>query len=306
MRSYASWSDWSCTVRISVDDEALVGFAVAQTQTLMAEVAAAASRFDPDSELSRCNARSGTVTPVSPLLLELVQTALGAAEATGGAADPTVGAHLAALGYDADIRQVQARHGLRLVPDPTVRRPLPSWRSVRVDPELGLIGVPRGLALDLGATAKAWTADRAAALLHRQIGGPVLVEIGGDLAVVGADDDPFVLKVAERESDPGQNVDVRYGGLATSTTVVRTWRAEKDRLHHIIDPATGRPTRGLWRTATVWAPSAVEANTASTAAVVMSDRALPWLAAHAPAARLVDIDGYIHALADWPESESAA
>jgi thiamine biosynthesis lipoprotein len=306
MRSLASWSDWSCTVRIAVEEESLLGFAIAQTKTLMDEVADAASRFRPDSEVSRCNARAGTVTPVSPLLMELVRTALDAARETGGAADPTVGAHLVASGYDRDIRQVRSRNGLFVVSDDPHVRPLPSWSTVQVDPDLRLVGVPRGLALDLGATAKAWTADRAAALLHRQIGGPVMVEIGGDIAVAGADDDPFPVKVAEREADAGETVELAHGGMTTSSTLVRRWRSDQDEMHHIIDPATGRPSRGLWRTATVWAPSAVAANTASTAALVMSDRAIGWLAAHTPVARLVDLDGYVHRLAGWPVSEAAA
>jgi FAD:protein FMN transferase len=244
--------------------------------------------------------------PVSPLLVELVQTALDAAEETDGAADPTVGAHLAAIGYDADIRQVRTRRGMYVVPDSAAERPLPSWASVYLDTELGLVGVPRGLALDLGATAKAWTADRTATLLHRQIGGPVMVEIGGDIAVAGADDDPFPIKVAERESEVGETVELSHGGLTTSTTVVRTWQADRDQMHHIIDPSTGWPVRGLWRSATVWGTSAVAANTASTAALVMNDRALSWLATHAPVSRLIDLDGYVHRLAGWPGQAAAA
>lgn len=307
-----TWSDWSCTVRVSVRDERLIGMAVAQTQTLMLEVEQAASRFQADSEISRCNDRAGRVTPVSPLLVELVQTALDAAEDTRGAVDPTIGRHLVSLGYDADIdvvrgRSAQQTSGVAILADRRrTQLRAPNWRAVRVDHELGLVTVPAGLALDLGATAKAWTADRAATLLHHQVGGPVLVEIGGDVAVAGADDDPFAIRVAEREGQAGELVDLSTGGLTTSTAVVRRWHSDGVEQHHVIDPATGRPASGPWRTASVWAPSAVAANTASTAALVMGEQATGWLDAHAPVARLVAADGTVRRLAGWPAGEVAA
>jgi thiamine biosynthesis lipoprotein len=280
--------------------------AVGEVHTLMGEVEQAASRFRADSDLARCNARAGQLTPVSSLFVDLVVVALDAARETDGAADPTVGAHLEALGYDADIGVVRARQ--RTLTVPTRRRPpkLPSWRSVEVDRDLRMVGLPRGLALDLGATAKAWTADRAAARVNERFHSPVLVEIGGDLAVAGAGDQPFAIRVAEQEGQPGELVDVRHGGLTTSTTVVRRWRSRQRLVHHIIDPATGQSARGLWRTASVWAPTAVAANAASTAAIVMNDRTIPWLARHAPAARLVDLDGFVYHLHGWPGRPEAA
>jgi thiamine biosynthesis lipoprotein len=302
MRASEVWSDWSCTVRLVTDERAL-GAAVDTARAFMDEVAVAASRFRADSDVSRCNAQAGRMTPVSPLFVELVDVALEAARETNGATDPTVGAHLVALGYDDDISVVRSRQHA-----PSRRPPamLPSWRSVRVDRDLGLVGVPPGLALDLGATAKAWTADQLATRLHNRFESAVLVEIGGDVAVAGAADAPFALRVAEQEGQAGEVVDMRHGGLTTSTTVVRRWGPRRHPAHHIIDPSTGAPARGPWRTASVWAPTAVAANTASTAAIVMGERSLPWLLERAPVARLVDVDGVVHRLDGWPLSTEAA
>jgi thiamine biosynthesis lipoprotein len=171
---------------------------------------------------------------------------------------------------------------------------------VRLHREAGLLTVPVGTALDLGATAKAWTADRAAHQLATRYDTAVLVELGGDLAVAGARPDGWCIRVAEREGEDGQLVLVRSGGLATSTTTVRTWRHEGRDVHHLVDPRTGRPTDGPWRTATVAAPTALAANVASTAAIVEGTDAPAGLAAQGLAARLMARDGAVTTTAGWP------
>ncbi|HRD64490.1 MAG TPA: FAD:protein FMN transferase, partial [Nocardioides sp.] len=185
--SALQWRDWSCTVRVVLDDgrsaEAPPALALARRAErivgeLMDDVARSASRFRGDSDLSRINAARGRLVPVRPRTIELVELALQAARQTGGACDPTLGRALVAAGYDADIDHVRARVG---------RAPQPSpggdWTRVRVDRDLGRVGVPASLALDLGATAKAWTADEAAARIARKLDIPALVALGGDVAV---------------------------------------------------------------------------------------------------------------------------
>jgi thiamine biosynthesis lipoprotein len=171
---------------------------------------------------------------------------------------------------------------------------------VRLHREVGLLTVPAGVALDLGATAKAWTADHAAATLTARYGTPVLVELGGDLAVAGDRPDGWVVRVAEREGAAGQLVLLRHGGLATSTTTVRTWRRGGRPMHHLVDPLTGRPTDGPWRTASVAAGSALDANVASTAAIVRGPAAVDRLTGRRVAARLVGRDGDVVTTPGWP------
>jgi thiamine biosynthesis lipoprotein len=154
--------------------------------------------------------------------------------------------------------------------------------------------------LDLGATAKAWTADRSAALVAQRLDTAALVEIGGDLAVGGAPEGGWRVHVAEREGEPGQDIGVHAGGVATSTTTVRAWQRDRRPMHHLIDPRTGEPTRGAWRTVTVADESALAANTATTAALVLGDVAEPWLIHRGAPARLVHRDGSVVHLGDWP------
>jgi FAD:protein FMN transferase len=292
-------SAWSCTVRLVVEDERALRPATQDLTALLARIDAAASRFRADSALSVANRRPGRPTPVPKLLVDLVGAALDAAAQTAGAVDPTVGLAMHRIGYDRDIRDVRgsslADAGIAAGP----ARP-GAWRSVQLHREAGLLTVPAGTALDLGATAKAWTADHAAHALATRYDTAVLVELGGDLAVAGHRPDGWCVQVAEREGVDGQLVLVRHGGLATSTTTVRTWQRGARQVHHIVDPLTGLPADGPWRTATVAAPGALAANVASTAAIVRGNDALDWLNARGLAARLVARDGAVTTTAGWP------
>src|SRR4051794_22025676 len=119
------------------------------------------SRFQPDSELCRLNARAGHVTRVSRTTGRVLRLALRAAHATGGLFDPTIIDALEAAGYDRDFTTL-ATQG-----DPVVwpESPRADWRTIRLIPHARIARLPVGLRLDLGGIAKGWAADRAAALL---------------------------------------------------------------------------------------------------------------------------------------------
>ena len=91
------------------------------------------------------------------------------------------------------------------------------------------------------------------------------------------------------------------GGLATSSTGVRRWRQADADVHHIVDPATGRPAPEVWRTVSVAAASCIDANAASTAAILLGESAVGWLEHHKLPARLVRPDGQVVTVAGWPE-----
>lgn len=306
--SALQWEDWSCTVRVVLSDgrsvsdppEPLTAERVERVvRGLMDDVSHSANRFRTDSDLSRVNRAAGRMVPVRLLTLDLVELALDSARRTAGACDPTVGLHLAAAGYDADIAIVRTR----TVTATARAGSAADWTAVRVDRELGRVGVPAGLAIDLGATAKAWTADQAADRLFRALGMPALVALGGDVAVRGAGCAWPVL-VSEHEGGPGQVITLSGGGIATSSTQGRRWTTTDGESHHLIDPRTGASADGPYRTATVMAPSCAEANALSTAALVWGIGALDRLAPYA--ARLVDTTGRVVTTAGWPPQDAAA
>jgi len=292
---------WSTRIEVVVTEAAAV---VAASRILDGEldrVEAVASRFRDDSEVSRLarSASDDVAVAVSPELVDALTVALRAAELTNGAVDPTVGAALCRLGYDRDFDAV--RGGVTgTLPDPA---PVPGWRSVVLDTAAGTLTMPEGTLLDLGATAKAWAADRAAAAITTRLGCGVLVSLGGDVSVHGAPAEGFVVGVADVCGDPDAPtaVSVRSGGLATSGVSNRHWTLGGSAVHHLVDPSTGLPVDSCWRTVTVAAGSCVDANTASTASMVLGVDAPAWLASlHLPA-RLVRTDGTVVAVAGWPE-----
>jgi FAD:protein FMN transferase len=261
----------------------------------------ACSRFRPDAELAGLNASSGEATTVGPLLFEALETAVAAAEATNGLVDPTIGRTLRLSGYDSTFSVVRTREGsLRpsYVKDP-------DWRTIEFDPTVRSVRVERGVELDLGATAKALAADRAAHAIAGDTGSGVLVSLGGDVAVGGPPPTGgWSIRVAEDNHAPldtaGPLVAIGGGGLATSATTARRWATTDGELHHIVDPRTGRPAPAHWRAVTVAASSCVGANTASTAAVVLGEAAVGWLGARRLPARLVRYDGVVTYTGNWP------
>ncbi len=258
----------------------------------------ACSRFRPDSELTRVNAGSGREHRLSPLLAEALAVALRAAAATDGDVDPTCGASLVRLGYDRDFA------GLAADTSPLAAPPVPAggWQGVDFDQCALTVLVPPGVQIDLGATAKALAADRAAAAIAAATGAGVLVDLGGDIAVSGPPPPSgWRVRVVDGLRRPGPVVAIRDGGLATSGTGDRRWRRGDVRLHHILSPATGLPVSSCWLTATVAAASCTDANTASTAAIIRSAAAPAWLTSLGLPARLAASDGSIVKTYGWPD-----
>jgi thiamine biosynthesis lipoprotein ApbE len=300
----ACWTSLGCLVHLTVTEPGALDAARALLEADLAALDAACSRFRPDSELAQLDQADGRPVPVSPLLAEAVAVALRAAELTGGVVDPTVGEAIVAAGYDRDFTLIPAD-------GPAVNlvvRAVPGWHQVRLDLGSRTLTMPAGVRLDLGATAKAWTADRSAARIAGTLDTGVLVGLGGDISVAGpAPDGGWRIRVQDVTSHPDEDpcgpatvVAITGGGLATSSTTARRWRRGGSVLHHILDPRTGLPPAPVWRTVSVTAATCADANTASTAAIIRGDAAPGWLARLRLPARLVADSGRVETVAGWP------
>ena len=290
------------SLRLVVTRPADLAVAKAAVDEVIKAIDEAASRFRSDSELSRLNAQTDRRIEVSPLLAKAMAAALRGARLTDGAVDPTVGSAVRLAGYDRDFGSIPPDGSPIILSLGHV----PGWQAVEFDEANRMILVPHRVEVDLGATAKALASDLAAAAALEAMGtGGVLVSLGGDIAVAG--DPPaegWAVQTSEDSNAPvddeEETVSIRSGGIATSSTTVRRWTRGGVVLHHIIDPATGQPADGPWRTATVVAGTCVDANIASTAAIVMGEAAIAWLGAHRLPARLVDRQGIVRRVSGWP------
>ncbi len=292
------------TARMAIWPPDRLGDAQAAVDTVLEALDHQASRFRGDSELSQIHRAEGGTFLVSPGLAEALDAALRAARWTNGFVDPTVGHTLAALGYDRNFADVPSTVDAAL----GAHGATPGWSVVQLTGRL--LDLPKGVSLDLGATAKGLGSDRCVRAAFAATGstGGVLVSLGGDIAVAGrapTDGWPVVVIEDPHQPDrsPGQIVRIREGGVATSSVTCRRWRRGGRELHHIVDPRTGLPAEGPWRTATVAARTCVAANAASTAAIAGGVAGERWLRQVGLPARLVANDGTAHLLGSWPEGE---
>jgi thiamine biosynthesis lipoprotein len=278
-------------------------------QILAGELAAfdlACSRFRPDSELQWVHANAGRTVAVSALLFEALSVACDTAERTGGAVDPTIGNAIVALGYDADLGEVQSRPSA----PPHALGPVAGYQHVQLNMRDRTVRIPRGVLLDLGSSAKALAADRAAARIAGRVGTGTLVSLGGDVAVAGPTPlGGWAVGIARESSTPPERVDqvvaITQGGLASSATSVRTWRAGDRDVHHIVDPRTGDCVEPYWTLVSATGSSCVEANLVTTASIVWGERALDELARFEQSVRLVRFDGKVFSVNGWPLEQAA-
>lgn len=291
--------------RIVATDERTLPAAHAAAVAWVDDLDATASRFRADSEVARLAAEwsvEPTITaPATPLLRSLVQDALWAADVTGGLVDPTLGRAMEANGYDADLDDVLSRHvDERVAAGREFGPPTSTLRDLRVDSSAGTVTFATGTLIDLGATGKATAADRIAADLAAAQPGGFLVDLGGDLAVAGKPPVGGWVIATDGASAENARITITGQGVATSGIDRRRWQVGGASRHHLLDPATGRPVSRTWWRVTCVAASALEANTATTAALVLGDAAVGWLTTWGIPARLVSEQGQVHFTPGWP------
>ncbi len=294
----ATWRALGTYVHLRVSRPEIVDEAAALAVDVLDEVDRTCSRFRDDSELMALNRRPGRHT-VSPLLAGALRVALEAARETGGLVDPTLGALLVAGGYDQTFSMVPADDATPV----SLPRSRPDWRLIDVDDDT--VTVPAGAFIDLGATGKALAADLVALTVATELPTGVVVSVGGDVRVVGAEpDDSWPVVIAHTAAHLGTDrtlatVVLRHGGLATSSVTARRWTRGGRQWHHLIDPRTGIPTDGPWATVTALGHTCAAANTASTAALVLGDAAYDWLVDHDVPALLADRGGALVRTPAW-------
>lgn len=300
------WRVWSCDASVVVTSPTRTREAAQIVRDTIDAVDAACSRFRADSELMRLAASLDDGVTVSPMLADLVRGALDCAVLTDGDVDPTLGNDLIAQGYDRDFLQLAETplQDREAAVGTTLPR-TPGWRRIRLQD--GVLTVPGDLLLDLGASAKAIAADRAASAAAAALGCGILVSIGGDIATAGTEPATgWQVLVQDMPTDPAQQVSLGAGSaLATSSTQKRRWLMRGVSRHHILDPRLGLPADVVWRSVTVAAETCQRANAMSTASIVRGFRAVSWLKQLGVSARFVDLTGRVVTTGSWPVDSPA-
>lgn len=269
------------------------------------------SRFVDTSEVSRLNAARGAPVRVSADTLTLVRRATLAFETTSGWFDPFLGREIVAAGYDRDFDLLEGPEPERprpvdAAPDaPTEGPPAPRRRDtppVTIGFDTGTVQLADGVDFDPGGLGKGLGADLVSERLLEWGASGALVNLGGDLRCSGmapADtwridiDDPL-----DRSRPPVATVELRGGGLCTSTARRRRWRTPSGATaHHLLDPSTGRPASTGPASVTVIAPEAWRAESLAKAVYLAGrHRSMPLLRYHQAGAVVVDLDGTVERL----------
>lgn len=217
--------------------------AAAAVMEEMHRIDRAMSPHKPTSELSRINREAGRrAVPLSDEMAHLLERALHWSARTEGAFDISY----AAVGrlYDYRRRVRPARAEL------AAARALVGWQQLHLDPAARTLRFGRdGMRIDLGGFAKGHAVDRAAVLLRQRGVGHAMVSAGGDSRVIG-DRRGRPWSVAIRDPRRAGAVvavlPLEEASVSTSGDYERFFDDEGgERVHHLIDPATGASPRGI-------------------------------------------------------------
>ncbi|HTN50244.1 MAG TPA: FAD:protein FMN transferase [Burkholderiaceae bacterium] len=176
--------------------------------------------------------------------------------------------------------------------------PLIGWTQVAWDGTS--LRLPRaGMEIDFGGIGKEYAADRAGALLVESGAAHGLVNLGGDVRVIGPTPEggPWRIAVQDPRGRPGETLarlDVASGALATSGDYERYMIVDGRRYCHVMDPRSGWPV-DTWQSVSVVAPLAVAAGACATIAMLQPvELALAFLQSQGVRYLAIDADGRRH------------
>ena len=250
------------------------------------------SRFRVDSELTRLNQTSNWLVPVSETLWQVFQSAMSAEKYTDGLVTPTIAAAVIRSGYDRDFNLFAGQVLSPFEVEPQAVHPL---ASITWDESTHSISLPEDVELDFGGIAKGWAAEQVVQRLKHL--GSALMNCGGDIFISGPllDGSPWEIGIHRPFDRSSGYIGMMYFrrscGVATSSTDRRRWMQGDSMRHHIIDPHTGMSAESDVVSATIVAPTAVEAETAAKSVLIRgSEDGLAWLEAHPALAGLIMLE----------------
>jgi len=265
----------------AIGDTDVLEATIADLQTELLEAHDRFTRFEPTSELSRLNADPRSRVPVSAPMAEFVAAAIEVAIETDGLVDATVLDGLESSGYRSDLRSsLPLALALGLAP---ARRPATApvdapWRRIGVDLDACAVFRPPGVRLDSGGIVKGLLADVLGGRLRDH--DAYAIDCAGDLRLGGADELTRPVHVASPFGGEMLHVfELARGGIATSGIGRRSWLDANARpAHHLLDPGSGRPAFTGIIQVTALAPTALQAEARSKAALLSGPSgAAGWL-----------------------------
>ena len=239
------------------------------------------SRFIPGSEISQLNQEMERWAPVSNVLWDTLQCARDAFLMSGGLVDASMLDAIQKFGY---LQNFETMNSNNLVRSALVNnRKKHVFSDIQFNDSRQEVFLPSGCAIDLGGVAKGWAAQQT--MLRLSQFAPALVNAGGDIAISGlqTNGEPWTIGITD-PANPEQSIQilsVKNGGVATSGKDYHRWQRNGDWVHHLIDPRTHKPAQTDILTATILAPSVMEAEMAAKTTFILGrHKAMKWLDVH--------------------------
>ena len=210
------------------------------------------SRFLPDSSLSHLNA-AGSLA-VSPLFLEVLQTAISLHDLTDGVFNPLT--QVARLGYTQTLADLPATISLSHTTYNT------DIHAIQINEDTSTVTLQAGQQLDFGGILKGFLAQELADDVmnqHHDCQG-CIINIGGDVTTRGFDElhEPFIFMLYNPVTDEDIPVPLTDTSLATSGTYGRRWQTDTGLKHHLVDAYThDNPTSDLVAVSSIHSSGAV-------------------------------------------------
>ena len=274
-----------CEVRVYAPDEPTARHwsdaAIAEVHRIETKY----SRYRDDSVTTAINrAAGGTAISVDEETAGLLDFAAELHRQSGGAFDLTSGVLRRA--WDFKTGRVPAQAALDQV------MPRVGWSKIEWNAPV--LRLRAEMEVDFGGIGKEYAADRAAAIVAELGAQHGLVNLGGDVRVIGAHADGSAWRIAVQDprGKPGTTIaymDVPHGAMATSGDYERYFEHEGRRYSHLLDPRTGWPCE-YWRSVSVVAPLCIVAGACATVAMLKpAEDALQFL--EGQGVRYLAIDG---------------
>ncbi|MCO6430090.1 MAG: FAD:protein FMN transferase [Deltaproteobacteria bacterium] len=240
----------------------------AEVERKVSDVERRYSRYRDESIVSRINARAGgEAIEVDPETADLLDYAGSAFEQSGGVFDITSGVLRRVWNFKHPRvpQQDEIREMLKLV----------GWDKVEWHRPLIRLKLP-GMELDFGGFGKEYCVDAAVSVLMKHGVSNALVNLGGDVRVLGGHPDgrPWSIGIAHprRAGETAASLELKSGALATSGDYERYFEVDGHRYCHILNPKTGWPADGF-QSVTVCSDLCLVAGTVSTTAMLLGEGA---------------------------------
>jgi thiamine biosynthesis lipoprotein len=225
------------------------------------------SRFREDSELSLLNQQVGKEVEISQDMFLILKEAERFYKETDGIFNPGILSAIENSGYKQSIEHIRGQQVALTSPMNAAAIMVPAYTLNETRQSVTLSS-----RIDLGGIAKGWVIDRAGEVLEKL--GFGFINVGGDIRIFGPLPRPLNVGI-ESPFDPSimiSSIQVQTGALATSTSMKRRWKLQEKWNHHLIDPDTGKPSESKIISATVTAPTAVEADVWAKTILLMGEQ----------------------------------